>query len=78
MAILGSLSALFIPESIPTLILCFSIGGMAEMVLTAKALGQNVALVAAFQAIRGIVVNVIAGPVWARLSVLPKYSTHPE
>lgn len=57
-----------VSEPIQTLVLCFSIGGMAEMVLTAKALGQNAALVAAFQAVRAVLVNLCAGAVWRRLS----------
>ncbi len=68
MALAATAAHLFMPFTLPTLILCFSIGGMAEMVLTSKALGQNVALVAAFQAVRGILVNACAGAVWRRVA----------
>ncbi len=64
MAALSAAAGLAMPFTFSTLALCFSIGGMAEMVLTSKALGQNVALVAAFQAVRGVVVNATAGTLW--------------
>ncbi|MEQ5766050.1 AbrB family transcriptional regulator [Halomonas sp. H33-56] len=60
-------------ESRQTLVLGFSVGGMAEMTLTAQALGQNAALVAGFHAIRALSVNLFAGPLWARLSRLPLF-----
>lgn len=68
MALAAATASLVMPSSISTLVLGFSIGGMAEMVLTAKALGQNVALVAAFQAVRGVVVNALAGTFWRRFA----------
>jgi hypothetical protein len=67
----AALCSLIMPQPLATLILCFSIGGMAEMVLTAKALDQNIALVAAFQALRGLTVNSLAAPVWRRLALNP-------
>lgn len=67
MALAASLASLALPFSTSALILCFSIGGMAEMVLTSKALGQPVALVAAFQAVRAVIVNASAGAVWRRI-----------
>ncbi|MEO1249497.1 MAG: AbrB family transcriptional regulator, partial [Pseudomonadota bacterium] len=78
MASAAVIAGLVIPFALPTLILCFSIGGMAEMVLTAKAHGQNVALVAAFQAIRAVLVNAFAGPLWRRLAPSPNISDSPE
>ncbi len=78
MAAFAGLASLVMPLSLPTLVLCFSIGGMAEMVLTSKVLGQNVALVAAFQAVRAVLVNACAGVVWRNLvsqsdtSITPK------
>ncbi len=78
MASAAGLASLVMPISLPTLVLCFSIGGMAEMVLTSKVLGQNVALVAAFQAVRAVLVNACAGVVWRNLvsqsdtSITPK------
>ncbi|MEC8917487.1 MAG: AbrB family transcriptional regulator [Pseudomonadota bacterium] len=60
-------------ESPATLVLGFSVGGMAEMTLTAQALGQNAALVAGFHAVRALSVNLFAGPLWARLSRLPRF-----
>lgn len=55
-------------ETAMTLVLSFAVGGMAEMTLTAKVLGQNAALVAAFHAVRAVTVNLFAGPLWARLT----------
>ncbi|MXQ10706.1 hypothetical protein GR328_04435 [Microvirga makkahensis] len=43
---------------LPTMILCFATGGTAEMVLTAKSIGADAALVTAFQAGRGVICNV--------------------
>lgn len=76
MAIAAAACSMFMPFEIPTLILCFSIGGMAEMVLTSKILGQNFALVAAFQAIRGVLINTLAGAVWRRFGHQPR--NHPN
>lgn len=56
-------------ESLGTLILAFAGGGVAEMVLTAKSLSQNVALVAAFHIMRALMVNVLAGTIWRRLAL---------
>lgn len=78
MALAGGLACLAIPFSIQTLILCFSIGGMAEMVLTSKALGLNVALVAAFQTVRAVMVNACAGAVWHRFSPYLETSNDPK
>ena len=72
MAAAAALATIWTGQSVASMVLAFSIGGMAEMVLTAKALHQDVALVAAFQALRGVAVNAAAGSVWrildARLS----------
>lgn len=68
MAALGLAAGGQIPESAATLILAFSIGGTAEMVLTAKSFGENAALVAAFQVTRGFLVNLVSGPLWRLLS----------
>ena len=67
MAAAGAIAAQFLPMDIPTMVLAFSIGGMAEMVLTAAALELNMAMVAAFQSIRAILVNSLAGVIWTRL-----------
>ncbi|WP_163269468.1 AbrB family transcriptional regulator [Chelativorans alearense] len=67
MAAFAALAGLLMPQDLPSLILAFSIGGMAEMVLTAKVLHQDIALVAAFQTVRGVTVNAVAGAVWQRL-----------
>ena len=61
-------AASFLPFDVPSMVLAFSIGGLAEMVLTANALGRDMALVAAFQAIRAILVNSCAGFIWSRLA----------
>ncbi|WP_168797924.1 AbrB family transcriptional regulator [Pacificoceanicola onchidii] len=74
MAAASALTSLVTPFPFATLVLCFSIGGMAEMVLTSKALAQNVALVAAFQAVRAVIVNACAGAVWRHWAS----QTHPN
>ncbi|MFV0297251.1 MAG: AbrB family transcriptional regulator [Hyphomicrobiaceae bacterium] len=66
MALAATGFAVLLHRDIASLVLAFSIGGMAEMVLTAKALHQDVALVAAFQALRGVLVNATAGQLWHR------------
>lgn len=76
MALAASIASIFMPFQLPTLVLAFSIGGMAEMVLTSKTLAQNVALVAAFQAVRGVLVNSIAGAVWNRLARFSIFSNN--
>lgn len=68
MAALGILFAQLLPMDAPTMVLAFSIGGLAEMVLTAKALDADIAMVAAFQSIRAVLVNSFAGAIWNRLS----------
>jgi membrane AbrB-like protein len=68
MAALGLLFAQILPMDAPTMVLAFSIGGLAEMVLTARALELDMAIVAAFQSIRAILVNSFAGLIWNRLS----------
>ena len=67
MALAGYLASWVIPESVSTLLLCFSIGGMAEMIITGKALGQNAAMIAAFQVVRAVLVNSLAGAIWSRI-----------
>ena len=66
MAILGILISQFLPIDAPTMILAFSIGGLAEMVLTARYLELDMAIVAAFQATRAVLVNSFAGAIWNR------------
>ena len=68
MAGLGILFSQFLPMDAPTMVLAFSIGGLAEMVLTARALELDMAMVAAFQSIRAILVNSFAGLIWNKLS----------
>lgn len=68
MAGFAGVAGLWMPFEFPSLVLAFAIGGMAEMVLAAKALDQAVALVAAFQAVRGIIVNLFAARVWRLLN----------
>ena len=68
MAALGVLFSHFLPMDAPTMVLAFSIGGLAEMVLTARSLELDMAIVAAFQSIRAVLVNSFAGTIWSRLS----------
>ncbi|MEO0344490.1 MAG: AbrB family transcriptional regulator [Pseudomonadota bacterium] len=68
MAILGILISTFLPMDAPTMILALSIGGLAEMVLTARYLELDMAMVAAFQAIRAVLVNSFAGLIWSKIS----------
>lgn len=68
MAVLAGFAGLLMPHPLPTLVLSFSIGGMTEMILTAEALNQNVALIAAFQALRVVIVNAMASIIWRWIS----------
>lgn len=60
MAGLGSLIALASGSDPITMILCFATGGSAEMVLTARAVAADAALVAAYQLSRGFSGNAMA------------------
>ena len=71
MALLGILFGQFLPIDAPTMILAFSIGGLAEMVLTARYLELDMAIVAAFQATRAVLVNSFAGVIWNRFVKAP-------
>lgn len=73
MASTGIAASWVMPESMATLVLCFSIGGMAEMILTAKILGENAAMIAAFQVVRAVLVNSLAGSIWIRISKSPMF-----
>ncbi|MEO0401147.1 MAG: AbrB family transcriptional regulator, partial [Pseudomonadota bacterium] len=73
MAAIGIFFSRFLPMDAPTMVLAFSIGGLAEMVLTARALELDMAMVAAFQSIRAVLVNSFAGLIWNRLS--PHFNT---
>ena len=66
MAFIGILFSQFLPMDAPTMVLAFSIGGLAEMVLTARFLELDMAMVAAFQATRAVLVNSFAGAIWNR------------
>lgn len=68
MALIGIGFSHVLPMDAPTMVLAFSIGGLAEMVLTARYLELDMAIVAAFQAIRAVLVNSCAGVIWTRLS----------
>lgn len=68
MAMLGIGFSQLLPMDAPTMVLAFSIGGLAEMVLTARSLELDMAIVAAFQSVRAVLVNSFAGPIWNRLS----------
>ncbi len=60
-----------------TLVLGFGIGGMAEMILTAKALGEDPALVTAFQAVRAALVNGAAVALWLAVRHWPAFRDGP-
>ena len=66
MAIIAILFSQILPIDAPTMVLAFSIGGLAEMVLTARYLELDMAMVAAFQATRAVLVNSFAGVIWKR------------
>lgn len=68
MGLIGIGFSQVLPMDAPTMVLAFSIGGLAEMVLTARYLELDMAMVAAFQAIRAVLVNSCAGAIWHRLS----------
>lgn len=67
MAIFGVMLSKLLPFDEATMVLALSIGGLAEMVLTAQALEASVAIVAAFQATRAVLVNACAGMIWKAL-----------
>lgn len=56
-----------------TTALCFATGGSAEMVLTARAVGADAALVAAYQLSRGLSGNAMAEPLHSRLLRLERH-----
>lgn len=63
---LSALGASILPGiSSATFLLGSAGGGIAEMVLTAKTLNEEVALVAGFHAVRAFSVNICGGPLWA-------------
>ena len=64
MALIAILFSRFLPIQAPESVLAFSIGGLAEMVLTARYLELDMAIVAAFQATRAVLVNSFAGVIW--------------
>lgn len=79
MALLGILLSQILPIVAPVMVLALSIGGLAEMVLTARYLEIDMAMVAAFQATRAILVNSFAGAIWNRFDTSQKNrSDHKE
>ena len=72
MALLALVFSQFLPMDAATLVLAFSIGGLAEMVLTARYLELDMAIVAAFQVTRAILVNSFAGTIWNLFQNLQK------
>ena len=60
--------------ALPELLMGFATGGTAEMVLTAQIVAADAALVAAYQVTRGLLGNLLAGPLyrWTILPRLPK------
>lgn len=64
MALIGIAFSWVLPISAPTMVLALSIGGLAEMVLTARYLELDMAMVAAFQSTRAFLVNSFAGAIW--------------
>lgn len=58
------------PSDYESLLLAVSPGGFAEMTLTAKSLGLDVALVTGFHFVRAFAVNGLALPIWLRLEKL--------
>ena len=66
MALLAFCISQILPIDVPTMVLALSIGGLAEMVLTARYLELDMAMVAAFQATRAVLVNSFAGAIWNR------------
>lgn len=73
MAGLAAIASRFSGMDLPTAILSFATGGTVEMVLTAKSVGSDVALVTVFQAARGIFGNALAGLIHAK-TLAPKQS----
>jgi hypothetical protein len=73
---MGLTVALLINESVPTLILATSPGGLPEMCITAEILKLGVPLVTSFQVMRLAVVVSCAMPAWKLLqAITDKYRT---
>lgn len=73
-AIMGSLALAFaelFDFSVAAMILGLATGGTAEMVLTAKAVAADAALVAAYQVIRGLLGNALAGLIYHKTGIAP-------
>jgi uncharacterized protein len=66
--LLAILLSAYLAASPVTLLLGTAGGGIAEMVLAAKLLGESVELVAGFHTIRALLVNFLAGPIWKLMS----------
>lgn len=60
-------ASMLLETSAATLLLGTAGGGIAEMVITAKSMHEEVALVAGFHTLRAFFVNLCAGPLWARI-----------
>ena len=66
MAVLGLAVAASLALDPVVMLLGYSTGGIAEMVLTAKAVGADAALVTAYQVTRGILGNLLGGAIYDR------------
>ncbi len=66
MAALGLAVAVALALEPEVMLLGYSTGGIAEMVLTAKAVGADAALVTAYQVTRGILGNLLGGALYDR------------
>jgi len=71
MAAVAGLAAPAMGFDLRVVILGLATGGSAEMVLTAKLVGADAAIVAAYQVTRGLLGNLLADPIY-RLTVAPR------
>jgi len=77
-ALMGLTVALLINESVPTLILATSPGGLLEMCITAEILKLGVPLVTSFQVMRLAVVASCAAPAWRLLQAVKEKCSSPK
>lgn len=71
MAVLATAVSMLVGLQPPLMLLCLATGGAAEMVLTARLVATDVALVALYQVARGLLGNLLAEQVYLRTGFVP-------
>lgn len=78
MALLATVAASFLDAELPLMLLAFATGGTAELVLTARVIGADAALVAVYQVMRGLCGNLLAGLVYKKTVARPGGTPNPD